>query len=118
MEYTPIPKDTQKEVTSHAGLAIKLFIGFITIAVILSVALNVYLLLPKEQPEEITSKTIPQQVAELVYVPEGEPTIAEITNLQALRIQQPTFYKYAVNGDVLVVYEDRAVIYRESENKL
>lgn len=46
-----------------------------------------------------------------------EPTVATIVDVQKLREQNP-FYAKAENGDFLVVTATRAILYRESENRI
>lgn len=59
-----------------------------------------------------------QQVGKLILLPvEQEPVIATIQNAEAL-VNQQAFYHDTKDGDKLLVYSQKAIIYRESENKL
>ncbi len=49
---------------------------------------------------------------------DSEPTIARIENPQVLIDANPDFYVDSTAGDYLVLYPQRAIIYRESENKI
>ena len=63
--------------------------------------------------------TIGEKVAQLILVNEDEvPTVATIVNVNDLQVDNPGFYGAAKNGDKLVVYSDKALIYREEENKI
>jgi hypothetical protein len=46
------------------------------------------------------------------------PTVARIENPQVLIDANPEFYKYAVQGDYLVLYPQRAIIYREADDRI
>ena len=59
------------------------------------------------------------EVAEIVLVPgDEEPTIATITNADELRSANQEFYQDAQNDDKILFYSTRAIIYRESEDKV
>jgi len=45
-----------------------------------------------------------------------QPTVARIEDPEVLRAANEDFYKNAQTGDYLVLYPNRAIIYRESEN--
>lgn len=63
-------------------------------------------------------EAIIQQVSRLILLPsEQEPVIATIQNAEVLASQQ-AFYQSAVDGDKLLVYPQKALIYRPTENKL
>ncbi len=47
---------------------------------------------------------------------EDQPTVARIEDPEVLRAANKDFYKNAQAGDYLVLYPNRAIIYRESEN--
>jgi hypothetical protein len=46
------------------------------------------------------------------------PTIARVEDPAALQKNNATFYKNVQKGDYLVLYKDRAIIYRESNNQI
>jgi uncharacterized protein HemX len=47
---------------------------------------------------------------------EDQPTVARIEDPEVLKAANEDFYKNAQTGDYLVLYPNRAIIYRESEN--
>ena len=49
---------------------------------------------------------------------EDEPTVARIEDPEILKQANPDFYKNAQTGDYLILYPNRAVIFRESENRV
>lgn len=67
-----------------------------------------------QNSEDLTTS---QKVAAKLFIPQDEdPTLATISDVEQLRFANPNFYFYAQNGDKLLVYSDRAVIYREEED--
>lgn len=52
------------------------------------------------------------RVSQLVKVPEGEtPTVATVIDAKKLKKNNPVFYEGVENGDKLLVYSDRVVLY-------
>lgn len=49
---------------------------------------------------------------------EEDPLVARVDNPEALKKANPDFYKNVQQGDHLIVFTQRAVIYRESEKKI
>lgn len=104
-----------------------LLVGLIVLVIILAGALgytvwqNQRLRSPEyqaQQQDEVNKKVI-ENVAKIFLVPsDTEPTIASIVDIDSLRKANPEFYRDAQNGDRLLIYATRAIIYRESENKV
>jgi len=64
------------------------------------------------------AKAIIAKVSKLYKIPSDvEPTVATIVDVDKLRTEND-FYKNAENNDVLVVWPEKAILYRESENKI
>ncbi|MBN2015703.1 LytR C-terminal domain-containing protein [Candidatus Dojkabacteria bacterium] len=77
----------------------------------------------RNKPEDTTQaateevKRIKEDVGKLILLPEDvEPTIATITDVERLREENADFYKDAENGDILLIYPKRAIIYSPSKN--
>ena len=71
---------------------------------------------PAQLIEENTQKVI-DNASELMILPENEkPTIATIIDIEKLRSDNPEFYKNAENGDKLLIYPQKAIIYSEKKN--
>jgi type IV secretory pathway VirB10-like protein len=68
--------------------------------------------LAKKKTQEVT--TAVQKIMEL---PEGEPQVAQVADVEAIKKTQPFFAK-AQNGDMVLVYASQAIIYRPSTNKI
>lgn len=48
----------------------------------------------------------------------NQPAVATVTDPEKLRESQPEFYKNAEEGDYLIVYPNRAIIFRSSQKKI
>ncbi len=66
--------------------------------------------------QEESAKIISSLSLVLYTDSEDEPTVARIEDPAVLQEANPEFYKNAQVGDYLVLYPNRAIIYRESEN--
>ena len=66
----------------------------------------------KAETDELVAK-----VGKLIALPEGQPTIATVADSAALAKQQ-VFFKDAANGDKVLLYQDKAIIYRPGENRI
>lgn len=65
------------------------------------------------------SQKVVEAIKKIVIVDSVEaPTIANIKNVSLLKDKNPLFYKDAVDGDYLIIYKNKAIIYRESSNKI
>lgn len=63
-----------------------------------------------DQYAELISK-----VREVVLVPADEqPTIAAIANIEQVKTENPSFYAEAQNGDIVLIFSTKAIIYRET----
>ncbi len=59
-----------------------------------------------------------EEVGKLIILPsEEKPTVANITNVEQLKIRQP-FFASAHNGDKLIVFKNKVIIYRPEEKKI
>lgn len=72
-------------------------------------------------PEKITeeeAKKIKEDVSKLILLPDDEPTIATIFDVEEAKNTNQEFYKNAQNGDVLLVFSETAMLYRPKDDKL
>jgi len=68
-------------------------------------------------PKEV--QNIISRVGKLVVVKEGElPTVATIQDISILLPQNPTLYRDAENGDKLLVWSDKIVVYSASKDRV
>lgn len=55
---------------------------------------------------------------EIMLLPDEQPTIATLVDIDALKEENPEFYKNAKNGDLLVIYSEKAILFREDEKRI
>lgn len=72
---------------------------------------------------QVSSNVVPETILEkvkkhLLVTEEDAPYVATITNIGLMREKNPDFYKYASDGDKVVVWKDRAVIYSEEKDRI
>jgi len=75
---------------------------------------------PEAQSDLISKErdALIKKVSEIILLPEDEdPSIALVSDVETLRANQP-FFRNSENGDQVLVYTDRAIIYRKSEHKI
>jgi hypothetical protein len=72
--------------------------------------------------EQITKKSkdyIESKVRNSVLIgDQSQPTITPIEDIAFFKSQNPIFYEDAVNGDLILIFDDMIVIFRESEDKI
>ena len=115
----------QNDSSSPARSKRKLIITILFVLLVAAVAYlfwqNYQLRSPDYQSKlqaQVNDKLV-QEVSSIVLLPEDEePTIASITNADELRSANQEFYQDAQNGDKILFYSSRAIIYRESEGKI
>lgn len=71
-----------------------------------------------EASQRLVAETL-KAIGELILLPEGEetPFVFTIQNAEQLAAQEP-FYNKANDGDRLIVFSDRAIIYNPTDNIL
>lgn len=57
------------------------------------------------------------QVGKLMVLPEGEPTVATVVDAEALAKEQE-FFKDAKNGDKVLIYKDKAILFNVAESRI
>jgi len=67
--------------------------------------------------ENNDAKAVVKRLEKHMQVPLEEPLVATITDADKLKKDEP-FYKNAVNGDKVVIWRDKAVIYRMTDDRL
>lgn len=61
---------------------------------------------------------IAKVASHIVIKADEQPTVATIQDAELLRAENPNFYKDAQNGDRLLIWSDKAVLYSTSMDKL
>lgn len=66
------------------------------------------------------SNRVTDKLKVILFIPEeaGQPTVARVDDPEVLKKANPDFYKNAAVGDYLILYPNRAIIYRESSNQI
>lgn len=70
---------------------------------------------------EKANEQLLRDVRNIILLPDPadeEPVIASVINADSLRKENADFYKDAQDGDTLLIYSSKALIYRQSENKI
>jgi hypothetical protein len=57
-------------------------------------------------------------LAKSIELPSETPTIAEIVDSQALKNQDPIRYQNVKNGDKVIIYSNRGIIFRPSTGRI
>lgn len=102
------------------------FLIFLILILLITLGFSFYLY--KKEKEKVDnpaliaseeSKKVKEKIGRLILLTEEEePTIATIINIDTLKSENSEFYKYAQNGDKLILYSQRAMIYRPSDDIL
>lgn len=144
-QFTPIKKDIDGEVISKPASkppfrltpsmkhTVSIGAGGIIVALIL-VALGVWIA-RRSTPKGDAFTKLPGQVSAVptltekqvqsyvetvgkhMILPKDTPTIVQISNVEQLKIDQP-FFRSAVDGDQLLVYPSRVILYRPSLDRV
>lgn len=97
---------------------------WVVIVVILVIAIGVagffavreYLYL-RQFKDERDVELLKEKLSKHYLLPEAEPIIATVTDAERLS-QEQAFYKNAENGDKVFIWQDKALIYRNSEDRI
>ena len=71
-----------------------------------------------EERNKEDSARVLGQLGDILEFEEADPTVARIEDPAVLKESNPEFYAKAQSGDYLVLFPSRAVVYRESSNKI
>ncbi len=70
-----------------------------------------------EQNKQDISSQVLTDLKKIFYIKTtDQPTVAAIDDIEKLRETNPQFYDGVNNGDYLILYPQRAIVYRHSEN--
>lgn len=61
---------------------------------------------------------VAKAVARHVYLPTGHVTVSTVQDADSLRKENSVFYQYAQNGDRVLFYEDRAILYNPQVDRV
>lgn len=68
--------------------------------------------------DDPTIVDVVKKVSRHIVLPDGSVTVTTITDADSLRATDPVFYRYAQIGDKLLLYEDRAILYSPSIDRV
>lgn len=72
-----------------------------------------------EQRNNAETAEVIEQLSSILLIPEGgDPTVAKVQDVEALKRTNESFYKDVAVDDYIVLYPDRAIIYRKSDNQI
>lgn len=72
-----------------------------------------------EQNNNSETKSVVESLGKILLLPgDKQPTVAKVEDVEKLKKSNGTFYKDISKDDYLVLYTDRAIIYRKKENKI
>ncbi len=94
---------------------------FSIILIIITILLgaSTYYFYQKSNPTDPkTLLDIKQNISKVVQLPEGEPTAAQIENVEELKSKNPDIYRDVEVKDIIFLYKNVIVIYRPSTNKI
>jgi preprotein translocase subunit SecF len=74
----------------------------------------------QEDQDKAKAETTVNKLKEVLFIEETDqkPAVATIVDPAKVKESNPDFYKNAQKDDVLVVYPERAIIFRQSDNKI
>ncbi len=72
----------------------------------------------KQKNSQETERVLAEVKGVILIESTEAPTIARVEDPDALKKNNEVFYKNVQKGDYLVLYKDRAIIYRESNNQI
>jgi hypothetical protein len=76
---------------------------------------------PEQEKTMEVNNALLTKVSELTTLPNTQPVIAEVLDIDILMQEHPInadVYKDAANGDKVIAYEDKLIIYREDDNTI
>ncbi|NLE30814.1 hypothetical protein GX618_00875 [Candidatus Dojkabacteria bacterium] len=60
-----------------------------------------------------------EELGSLILLPKDEtPTVMSVMDVDSLKKENEEFYKDVVKGDILIIYSDKAIIFRREEKKI
>ncbi len=95
-------------------LIVVIFLGLILFLVQKKIELN-----SLNAFDDSSIQSLEESISNVIKVDSSEkPTVAQITDIDNLKKQNPSLYTDAENDDLIIIYPDTAIIYRPSLNKI
>lgn len=131
-EKTEIPEITPP-VAQHHKMKIKplyIILGVVIVILIIGIAVSFKLFTDSQQklaaiqsggitptPTELQIKELVKKVGRHILLPEGLPKVISVSNVETLKKEQP-FFEKASNGNLLLIYPQRVIIYDPTGDKI
>ncbi len=123
-EQIPVRKETQK--SNKGSHMTKLFAVVAVLAIMAAGYFFVQYQNERSDSPEVTaqrnqelSDEVVTSLSEVLFIGEEEPpTVATIDDADSLRESSNDFYENAQDGDFLILYPQRAIIYRQEANQV
>lgn len=108
------------ESTAAATLGKRSLVGGLAlVVVVLVISLIVPSMVSKNKGKASQATKVISQVEKVLLVPDrSDPTVIEVSDVARLKKNNPEFYQNVEQGDYLLMYSDKAVIYRQKQNKI
>lgn len=59
------------------------------------------------------------ELGSLILLPKDEtPTVMSVMDVESLKKENEEFYKNVIKGDILIIYSDKAIVFRREEKKI
>ncbi|MEM6997756.1 MAG: hypothetical protein AAF413_02480, partial [Patescibacteria group bacterium] len=71
-----------------------------------------------QQRNQEESDRVLAGLQKIILFNEENPTVARIDDPSVLQSSNPDFYKNAAEGDYLILFPSRAIVYREKDNQI
>ncbi|MEA3357656.1 MAG: hypothetical protein U9Q67_04440, partial [Patescibacteria group bacterium] len=113
-------QNPNRQAKSNKLVPVLLFVVVVLLAALVGLG---YLYL--EQKEKVADPTIiateemalvKEKVGKHFQLPDEEPTLATVMDAEALRDENPEFYRNATNGDKLLIYTTMAILYNPTDD--
>lgn len=103
----------------------KILVGLVFFVLVIFVSGVVVFLYRKNEFSNVLNKSVDRgepsvvlkKLGEHMLLPSATPNIGTVVEIQKLR-EKSAFFKDAKNGDIVVIYDDRAIIYDEKQDKI
>lgn len=106
------------KVNNTKGL--KYFIAVLALIIIAQTFIFFVFLNDKDENNSLSSfdeqnQELIEKLSSMILLPDSDPAIYQINDIEKVRKSYGDFFKDAKEGDKLILYSDKAIIYRQSE---
>lgn len=95
----------------------KLMVFALVFVILFQTGLFLYFYLDKkDQNNNEENISLLDELSDMILLPNDNPQIYEINNINEVKETYGKFFDNAADGDKLILYSDRAIIFREKDN--